>query len=256
MGEAKPKWFTSLAPEGKVPTVLYKEEGTIHVITESLVILEFVEDYGNAMVKSANANASTSAPSLLPPHPATRAAARLAAKRFDEKFIPPFYALLRGGLTAEDQKKHKEVLTSELEWLEAHADAAGPYFNGACFSLADAALIPFFLRMFELKARSGFEIPARCEKLIRWYGACASRASVIGTLNTPSGEEEGEGEEEKEGGAGALAALASVAGAEGAEKQKGGGGGSVSNGNDWEVALTKFFVGYLGPRPAVESAAA
>jgi len=97
--------------------------------------------------------------------------------------------------------------------------------------------VPFFLRMFELKARSGFEIPARCERLIRWYGACASRSSVIGTLNTPPGEEEGEG---GEGGGG----------------EGGSGSGIASNGNDWEVALTKFFVGYLGPRPAAESAAA
>ena len=256
MGDAKPKWFTSLAPEGKVPTVLYKEEGTVHVVTESLVILEFVEDYGNAMSAAAGGGgggggASTSQssstsqpPSLLPPHPATRAAARLAAKRFDERFVPPFYALLRGGLSAEEQKKQKDVLTKELEWLEAHADAAGPYYNGACFSMADAALIPFFLRMFELKARSGFEIPARCEKLIRWYGACASRESVIGTLNTPP-EVGGDGVEEAGGGEGGAGAGGSGSGAAAAS----------SDGNDWEVALTKFFVGYLGPRPT-ESAAA
>lgn len=247
MGDAKPKWLTDLAPEGKVPTMLYKEEGTVHVITESLVILEFVEDYGNAMAAAAASTSSSAAPpSLLPPHPATRATARLAAKRFDERFVPPFYALLRGGLSPEEQKRQKGALTAELEWLEAHADAAGPFYNGARFSLADAALIPFFLRMFELKARSGFEIPARCEKLIRWYGACASRESVIGTLNTPPGEgEEGEGGAGEQGG-----------GAEGGAAAGGGGAAAASDGNDWEVALTKFFVGYLGPRPAAESAAA
>ena len=130
-GDAKPGWFTSLAPEGKVPAVLYMEERTVHVVTESLVILEFVEDYGNAASTSA---ASCSAPSLLPPHPATRAAARLAAKRFDERFVPPFYALLRGGLTAEDQKRHKQTLTEELEWLERHADAAVSFESWSFFS--------------------------------------------------------------------------------------------------------------------------
>lgn len=245
MGAAKPKWLTDLAPEGKVPTMLYKEEGSIHVITESLVMLEFVEDYGNAMMAAGGASTSSSSPSLLPPHPATRATARLAAKRFDERFIPPFSALLRGGLTADEQKRHKDSLTAELEWLELHADAAGPFYNGVRFSLADAALIPFFLRMFELKARSGFEIPARCEKLIRWYGACAGRESVIGTLNTPPGEGEEEGAGEQSG-------------TEGGAAGGGGSGGAAaaSDGNDWEVALTKFFVGYLGPRPAAESATA
>ena len=246
MGDSKPKWFTALAPEGKVPTILYKEEGTVHVVTESLVILEFVEDYGNAAAaaSSSSQGTSSSVPSLLPPHPATRAAARLAAKRFDEKFVPPFYTLLRGGLTPEERTKQKALLTAELEWLEAHADAAGPYFCGAHFSLADAALIPFFLRMFELRARSGFEIPARCERLIRFYGACASRSSVIGTLNTPPGEEEEEGGEGGDGGEG-----------EGGAGGQGGSGIPASSGSDWEVALTKFFVGYLGPRPA-ESATA
>ena len=43
---------------------------------------------------------------------------------------------------------------------------------------------------------------------------------------------------------------------EGGGGEAGSGSGIASNGNDWEVALTKFFVGYLGPRPAAESAAA
>lgn len=55
----------------------------MHCIPESLVLLEFVEDFKPA-------------PSLLPPHPATRAAARLALRRFDDRFVPPFYKLLRG----------------------------------------------------------------------------------------------------------------------------------------------------------------
>ena len=70
----------------QVPTILYKEDHTVHAIPESGVILEFLEDYGNA----------TGAPPLLPPHPATRAAARLIVRRVDDKFVPPFYQLLRG----------------------------------------------------------------------------------------------------------------------------------------------------------------
>lgn len=102
------------------------------------------------------------------------------------------------------------ALTAELDWLEAHADSNGPFFCGAEFSLADAGIVPFFLRLFELKARTGFEIPSRCTKLVRWYGAVVERPSVGATLAAPPSE-----------------------------------------GDDYEAALTKFFVGYLGPRPAV-----
>ena len=75
---------TTPATLSQVPTVLYMEDGTTHAIPESLVILEFLEDF------------APRAPPLLPPHPATRAAARLAARRLDERFVPPFYRLLMG----------------------------------------------------------------------------------------------------------------------------------------------------------------
>ena len=171
---AKPAWFTRLNPEGKVPTLLYREDATTHVIPESLVILEFLED-----------SAPKNAPSLLPPHPATRAAARLAARRVDDAFVPPFYRLLRGGQSAEAEKADKAALLAAIEWLEDHADPNGPFYCGASFSVADAAAIPFFLRLFELQARTGFELPAKCAKLIRWYGNCADRESVVATLTSP-----------------------------------------------------------------------
>ena len=69
--------------------------------------------------------------------------------------------------------------------MNAHADSAGPFYCGAAFSIADAALVPFFLRMFELQARVGFEIPGRCDRLIKWYAAVVERPSVIASLETP-----------------------------------------------------------------------
>ena len=120
---------------------------------------------------------------------------------------------LCSNLTKPEFDAATAALTAELDWLEAHADSNGPYFCGVRFSLADAGIVPFFLRLFELKARAGFELPARCVKLIRWYGAVVERASVGATLVAPPGA----GEE----------------------------------GDDYEAALARFFVGYLGPRPAV-----
>ena len=55
--------------------------------------------------------------------------------------------------------------------------------------------------------------------------------------------------------AAAAAAAANAAAAAAAANHGSGAAAASSDGNDWEVALTKFFVGYLGPRPT-ESAAA
>ena len=180
--EKKPAWFTALNPEGKVPTVLYKEDAITHVIPESLVLLEFLEDW-----------APKDAPSLLPPHPATRACARLAARRIDDAFVPPFYRLLRGGQDAAAAKADKAALLAAIDWLEEHADADGPFYAGERFSIADAAAIPFFLRLFELKARTGFELPSRCSRLIRWYENVSARESVVATLITPDDGDDYEG---------------------------------------------------------------
>ena len=49
------------------------------------------------------------------------------------------------------QQQSAAQLTSELLWLEGAFDSAGPYLAGEQFSLVDAAIIPWFLRMFVLK---------------------------------------------------------------------------------------------------------
>lgn len=189
--------FGSVPPAHRLfSSFFFREEHSTHAIPESSVLLEFVNDVQPS-------------PPLLPPHPAVRAAARLIVRRVDERFVPPFYRLLRGNLAQPEHDAAVAALAAEIDWLEAHADSAGPFLCGKEFSIADAAVVPFFLRMFELRARAGFELPGRCARLIRWYGAVAARDSVAKSLELPAGE-----------------------------------------GDDYEAALARFFVGYLGPRPA------
>lgn len=107
--------------------------------------------------------------------------------------MPPFYRLLRGGQSPDAEKADKAALLAAIEWLEEHADANGPFYCGAAFSIADAAAIPFFLRLFELQARTGFELPAKCAKLIQWYTNCAERESVVATLTSPDEGDDYEG---------------------------------------------------------------
>ena len=61
------------------------------------------------------------------------------------------------------QQQSAAQLTSELLWLEGAFDSAGPYLAGEQFSLVDAAIIPWFLRMFVLKKyRCMSCVPSSC----------------------------------------------------------------------------------------------
>lgn len=176
--EEKPEWFLRISPLGKVPALAYEEDGTLHNIYESSICNEFLEDYAPP----------PEAPALLPPHPATRAHARIVIDRFQTKFVPVFYRLLiRQDKDSQDDCTAQ--LTSELLWLESMIDPAGPYFAGEVFSLIDCALLPHFLRMYILKHYRGFELPARCSRLNAWYANATKRPAVQKTLKAPEGTE-------------------------------------------------------------------
>lgn len=62
--DEKPKWFLTLNPLGKVPTLAFKEDDTTHSVYESNICNEFLEDY-------------QSSPSLFASHPVRKARERM-----------------------------------------------------------------------------------------------------------------------------------------------------------------------------------
>ena len=118
--------------------------------------------------------------------------------------------------TTEEQQQATAGLVSELEFLESAADPKvwellqcnphvdscnvaqtfmreggvcqqGPFLLGANFSLVDAAVLPWFLRMYILKQYRGFELPASCTRLAAWCGNISTRQSVLQTMVPPQG---------------------------------------------------------------------
>ncbi|CAL8468830.1 g8371 [Coccomyxa elongata] len=172
--ETKPAWFLQLNPNGKVPVLAYEEEHTIHQIYESNICNEFLEDFQPE-------------PSLLPPHPAVRARARIIIARFSEAFVPAFYRLLLRQ-DKEGQQQAAQTLDTELRWLEGHFDSLGPYFMGTEFSLVDISLLPFFLRASVLQHYRGYNLPSDCAKLAGWVQEASKRASVQETRVSPKPE--------------------------------------------------------------------
>ena len=57
------------------------------------------------------------------------------------------------------QQEAAAALNEQLRWLEGHFDSMGPFVMGAEFSLVDASLLPFFLRLPMLHHYRGFSLP-------------------------------------------------------------------------------------------------
>lgn len=78
----KPAWFLELNPDGLIPVIAWQDESAKHMITESLICNEYLED------------AYPDEPRLLPTNPVERARARYIIDRFATKFVPEFYRIL------------------------------------------------------------------------------------------------------------------------------------------------------------------
>ena len=152
----RPAWLLEHnPPDGRVPVL---EEGG-WVLPESAVVDEYLEE-------------RYPEPPLLPVDPAERAAARLIVYRFDD-LGKPYYALRREETGAADR------LAGALRALDGLLEAT-PYLTGAAFGLADAAYLPWLLRLRDLMG-----VPLdRYPVLMRWLETCCERPSVAAEVET------------------------------------------------------------------------
>jgi len=158
---SKPDWFLKISPLGKTPVLLVGEQP----IFESAVICEYLED--------------TQAPSLHPSDPLQRARHR--------SWIEFASATLNniGGLYGAQDAKAFDAKAAEIrsKFLQLEAELTltsrqGPFFDGAAFSLVDAAFGPVF-RYFDVFDTIGdFGIFADMPRVCQWRSALQSRPSV------------------------------------------------------------------------------
>jgi glutathione S-transferase len=155
---AKPAWFTAISPLGKVPLL---RVGDAAVIFESAVILEYLEETQPR-----------------PLHPADSLAR--AEHRAWIEFGSSVLADIAGMYAAPDEATFgtkASILNGKFGRLEARL-GPGPWFDGARFSLVDAAFGPVF-RYFDSFDRVGeFGILAGLPKAAAWRVALAQRPSV------------------------------------------------------------------------------
>jgi glutathione S-transferase len=155
--DAKPDWFLRLSPLGKVPVLKVGD----NVIFESAVILEYLED--------------TRPNPLHPADPLVR-----AEHRSWIEFGSSVLADLWGFYTAPDAEAfaaRTAALAAKFARLEARI-GEGPFFDGARFSLVDAAFGPVFRYFDVFDGIADFGILAGKPKVAAWRRALATRPSV------------------------------------------------------------------------------
>jgi glutathione S-transferase len=157
----KPDWFRALSPLGKVPLLKVGDA----VIFESAVILEYLEETQPNPLHSAD--------------PLRRAEHRSWIE-FGSAILNDIWVFYTATDDATFAGKAKSLAEKFARLEQRLGD--GPYFDGARFSLVDAAFGPVF-RYFDVFDRIGdFGMLVGKPKIAAWRRALARRPSILAAV--------------------------------------------------------------------------
>jgi glutathione S-transferase len=157
----RPDWFLAISPHKKVPVL--RVDDTVSLF-ESNAIAEYLDE--------------TIAPRLHPDDPVLR-----AINRAWTDYVPTFASAVTATGYAEDEAAYKaaaEKIPVPFERLERALEkqGAGPFFNGAKYSLVDAAYAPFLQRYVFLDRVKPLGTIEKFPRLKAWSGALMARPST------------------------------------------------------------------------------
>src|SRR5579863_4359436 len=129
----RPDWFLAISPHKKVPVLSVDDKVSLF---ESNAIAEFLDE--------------TIAPRLHPDDPVLR-----AINRAWTDYVPSFASAVTATGYAESEAEYQAAaakIPGAFERLDRalQTQGAGPFFNGAKYSLVDASYAPFLQRYFFL----------------------------------------------------------------------------------------------------------
>jgi glutathione S-transferase len=164
----RPEWFLAISPHRKVPVL--RIDDTVSLF-ESNAIAEYLDE--------------TVAPRLHPEDPVAR-----AVNRAWTDYVPTFASTVTGAAYADteaDYNKAAAEIPVPFERLEQALTRQGarPFFNGASYSLVDAAYAPFLQRYFFLDRVKSIGHIEKFPRLRAWAEALIARPS---THSFPTGE--------------------------------------------------------------------
>lgn len=121
----KPQWYLDKVPTGKVPALFVGDD----VLFESAIINEYLDE--------------TTPPPLLATEPWARAQQR-AWINYSDQLLMGQYAMMTAQNEDEFKTRKEKLIATTLPIAE---QVKGPYFSGDAFSLVDAAVAPFLMRL-------------------------------------------------------------------------------------------------------------
>jgi len=157
----RPDWFLAISPHKKVPVLRIDDKVSLF---ESNAINEYLDE--------------TIAPRLHPDDPVER-----AINRAWTDYVPTFSEQVTGQAYADDEAAYKasiEKIPVAFERLERALEkqGAGPLFNGAKYSLVDAAYAPFLQRYFYLDRIKPIGLIGKYPRLKIWADTLMQRPST------------------------------------------------------------------------------
>jgi glutathione S-transferase len=160
--------------DGKVP--LIEDDGV--GIAESDVVSYYLND-----------KFATAETSLFPSDPKLAAAVRLWVNTVPGKVIGNWYGMIYSGEAEVIAEKKAgfdaalDAMTEQFKTIEAllPEGSKGDFVCGSQLTFADIMAYPWFARIAVLKARRGYEIDAKYERVLAWCAACAAHPAVAAT---------------------------------------------------------------------------
>jgi len=157
----RPDWFLAISPHKKVPVLRIDDKISLF---ESNAINEYLDE--------------TIAPRLHPEDPIQR-----AVNRAWTDYVPSFADVVTSTGYAKTEAEYNETAAKipvPFERLEKALEkqGAGPFFNGARYSLVDAAYAPFLQRYFFLDRVKKLGHIEKFPRLKAWAEALLARPST------------------------------------------------------------------------------
>src|SRR6266568_824959 len=157
----RPDWFLAISPHKKVPTLTIDDKVTLF---ESNAINEYLDE--------------TIAPRLHPEDPIQR-----AVNRAWTDYVPTFASTVTATAYADtetDYDKAAGEIPVPFERLEKALEkqGSGPFFNGAKYSLVDAAYAPFLQRYVFLDGIKKIGLMEKYPRLKAWTDTLMARPST------------------------------------------------------------------------------
>jgi glutathione S-transferase len=157
----RPDWFLAISPHKKVPVL--RLDDTVSLF-ESNAIAEYLDE--------------TIAPRLHPADPVVR-----AVNRAWTDYVPTFAGAVTATAYADNEADYNKAaagIPAAFERLEQALtkQGSGPFFNGASYSLVDAAYAPFLQRYYFLDRIKPLGVIEKFPRLVAWTKALLARPST------------------------------------------------------------------------------